>query len=270
MLAVGNTRPEVQSAILTDADGGAIDLVPKGTVPVQCTGSVRDQDGYTDITKVSARIYHSGSSDGDTNGYTDHYTNASCRIYGGSAKTISYECTFNVYFHANPGTWYCNVTVTDTALSSSSLTASQILGVLMAIDVADGAINYGNLALGENTTLAGNGQQSKIVYNTGNIILDMNLDGFAASSGDAKAMSCTSGTIDAGYQRWSLSSGSYAKASSLTNGGVDIIPFNLAEQNDDAATAPTSKSLYFHMMVPQTPIVKGTCTGVMQFTAIPN
>ncbi|PIY59879.1 hypothetical protein COY95_04725 [Candidatus Woesearchaeota archaeon CG_4_10_14_0_8_um_filter_47_5] len=271
-LGVQNTVPAIDSITLHDSDNGVLDLTPATTTTITCNGVVRDEDGFADITSVNATIYRSSSTKNAVDSYLVHYTDSICTTSGGSGKTLNFECTFDVWFHADPGTWYCDIKVKDTFSAVNSTTPdSEVLGVLMAIDVADGTIDYGAIPVGRNTDTHGNLEQNKVVENEGNVLFDLNLDGFAASSNDGKAMSCASGDIAVGYQHWSLASGTYGAAIPLPSGGDDVTAFNLAEASTASGTpAPTTDTVYFHMEVPSTPIVSGACTGIMQFTAIQN
>lgn len=98
-----------------------ITLTSIQTKPVRCFGYVVDAEGPTHIDFVNATFYHSSSSSNaqDNNDY--HYSNSSCYY---NTITGEFECSVNLWYYADPGTWYCNVTVGDTDLNYNYSTDS--------------------------------------------------------------------------------------------------------------------------------------------------
>jgi len=265
-LTASNTAPTVDSVLLEDDDEtieNELDLASGTTKLINCSGTVSDADGNSDIDNVTSVLYdNETSSPGAADNNNSHYTNSSCDTTVLDADTLNYDCLFGVQFHANPGLWACNVTVNDTTGAIDTKVDNSTITELMAIDVADADIDFGNLKVGKDT---GTTDQTKVITNVGNIAFDLNLEVYDSIYNDNLSMNCTDGSINASYERWSFTANTdYSlKNESVSDGiGTDISNFNLSKG------ASSTKNIFWGMGIPITPIVSGNCSGTVIFTAI--
>ena len=258
--------PVVDSVLLEDDDetiANELDLNLGTTKLINCSGAVSDADGTSDIDIVSAVLYDNETSSPDAaDDDNKHYTNSTCDTTVLDADTLNYDCLFNVQFHANPALWACNVTVNDTAGSRGTKVDNSTITELMGIDVEDSNIDFGSLKVGEDT---GTVDQIKTITNNGNVDIDINLEVLGSIYNHNLSMNCTVGSINASYERWSLTAGTdyTLKDKSVSDGiGTDISNFNLLKG------ASSTKDIFWGMKIPLTPIASGNCSGTVIFTAI--
>jgi len=265
----GNTLP-VTSNVSIDSGAVSITLTEATTANVVCTATVTDNDGYADIDSVEAKLYRTavGAGAGDDN--SNHYTvsgDANCVPSDGAGTTETYTCTIPVEFYADPtdagsayegDNWTCQITPTDSVGDGTPDTDTIEMDTLTALDVTS-SIAYGALALGGDT---GTSDQTTTVTNTGNELIDIQLDGYGAGDGDGYAMTCTIGNIVIGNERYDTSaSTAWSAKTQLTDSAVSLISFNLAKG------AASTKAVYWGFGMPSTG-VGGSCTGTVNFTAV--
>ncbi|MBN4049144.1 hypothetical protein JYT91_00855 [archaeon AH-315-M20] len=265
-LTAANAEPTVDSIFLEDDDetiANELDLNPGTTKLINCSGTVSDADGNSDIDNVTAVLYDNKTSSPDAaDNDNNHYTNSSCDTTVLDADTLNYDCLFGVQFHANPALWNCNVTVNDTTGAKDTKVDSSTITELMAIDVADGDIDFGDIKVGADT---GTIDQIKTITNNGNVAFDLNLEVLGSIYNYNLSMNCTVSSINASYERWSLTANTdwTLKNKAVSNGtGEDITNFNLLKG------ASSTKDTYWGMGIALTPIVSGNCSGTVIFTAI--
>jgi len=277
-LQVGNVYPEILNVSIND-DAASITLSASTTVNVNCVAVIRDFNGEADISNVNATFFDTAVSTingADDNNY--HYTNTSCALnnsfgsYNGytddAYKTLA-NCTFQVYYYANPSTWRCAVTVNDsvgwTDNSSDDITIDQLL----ALGLPD-TIDYGTV----NATEVSDENQTNVT-NYGNVAVNLSLEGYAQTKGDGNAMNCTLGSVgnisiehekynltnsNPGTQTLAQANANYTNLSSTAT----VKFFNLtARQND--VTNDAIKPSYWRIYVPKG--VAGNCTGNIIFGA---
>ncbi|MDP3882565.1 MAG: hypothetical protein Q8Q48_00730 [Candidatus Staskawiczbacteria bacterium] len=264
-----NTLP-VASSVSIDSGALSVALTEGTTHNVVCAGTVTDDDGYADITSVTAKLYRSavGAGGGDDN--ANHYTltgDGNCIPSGGLGNTETYTCTFPVYFYADPTdagssyeaqNWECEMTPTDTVGAGTADTDTIEMASLTALS-ATASINYSAIALGADT---GTTDQTTIITNTGNRTIDAQVDGYGAEDGDGYSMTCTIGTVTIGSEKYSLSaSTAYASKDALTDTAFQLTAFNLAQG------ASSTKDIYWGMGLPASG-VGSSCSGKVNFTAV--
>jgi hypothetical protein len=133
------------------------------------------------------------------------------------------------------------------------------MATLTALNVST-PITYGVLALGGIT--ADTTAFDTIVTNTGN---DASI-GVQVKSGVATAMTCTTGTIPVGNEKYDdVSTTVYASKIALTAGNVTVADV-AAAKTTDGATGNTD-TVGWGLQMPATG-VDGSCTGTVVFTAI--
>ena len=112
-LDIGKSKP-----IITDIniENGLVNLIANSSKNVECLAVIVDYDTAIDILNATAEFFHiATSSYGGADDNNNHYTNDSCSIdrgYG-DVYTALANCSFNVWYYANPGNWNCTVYVQD-------------------------------------------------------------------------------------------------------------------------------------------------------------
>ena len=279
-LKVGAVAPEVLNVSINNY-ASSINLIPNSTKLVNCQALVRDWNNDTTITNVTAQFFEQGvGTYGGPNDNNFHYTNNSCfinRTFGtwnsipDTPYTALANCTFHVWYYANPGTWNCTAKVTDntnlTGYGSGNTTVAQLLAVGLP-----SSINYGTV----NGTFVSN-QNLTNVTNEGNTKLNLSLYGYGGTPGDNYAMSCTLGStphIPVSDEKYNLTV-SHPGTISLTQFAVNytnltstytVKKFNLASrQNDLKAGTDDTNATYWRIYVPKG--VAGNCSGYIVFGA---
>ena len=95
-----NTAPTVDSVSLNN--GNNITLTENTTTLVSATGTVSDDDGYTDISSVQGKLYRSGVGSNCTLDNDNCYEDTSCVTSSCAGNSCDYSCSFNVQFYAEP------------------------------------------------------------------------------------------------------------------------------------------------------------------------
>lgn len=251
-----NQEPAVENVLITPG----IALIPGSSTFATCNASLKDLDGEEDIASVTARAYDALRTNGDVDESSSHLTNASCETVGTDSVYRNVTCGFPLWYYASPGSWTCNVTVTDangTAGHSSAVTAvSETYGM----NITAVAVSYGNVTTFENST-----EDSSItIANAGNMPIDIGLHGYGVADPDGLAMACTAGNISVGYERYALASGmSYGLMTSLNASSFVLADFDLAPKNDSFSG---EKVLFWKIGVPPGP--DGNCSGFVVVTAL--
>jgi len=284
-----NSVPVISEVTLKDVEGtGTMDLSPNTSVVINCSGRAFDRNGAGELTGsgaiINATIYDSTSSPNGGVNFSTNYKNSSCRIEnpGTDPTNVTFECIFVVFFNANPGTWTCNATAKDTTGGidlNVSKADTETMGVLMAIDVTD-ELDFGDLKVGADT---GTTDTTSIVYNEGNTIFDINLQGYGNASNrtgtivtvNNDSMNCATGKINDSHLRYSLGASTAWSSKSIiwsNTTGYDDIAFDLERNNtaEDQSVdpLPSYKNIYWGFGIPVNPIVAGECSGFVEFTAI--
>ncbi len=262
-LNISNSRPEILSMIVYDATNSSLFNITVNAgafKTISCNASVRDWNGFSDITNVNATLYHiTNNSIGPDNNNT-HYTNTSCNLNASTGTyTGWYVCNFDVIYYANNGTWNCNVTLKDTKNSTGSLYNSTFLYGVYALNITDG-IDYGSLLTGDfSNNLTAN------ITNFGNMGINVSVEGYAFTRGDGLAMNCsTNGNITVGNEKFSTSQVDYASKIALTSSPALIPGLTISKQINDTVVVNTT---YWQLYVDSTNVPAGICTGFIIFSA---
>jgi hypothetical protein len=266
-MTVAKVAPEVLN--VTVNGGASVTLVANDTVAVLCTGIVRDWDNESDIMNVTARFYNTTYWDSDDN--NTHYTNNSCYLntsYSDEYLTNA-TCIFRVQYYANPGLWNCTMVITDNTSQTGNNTGNTTISELVALGVPD-FIAYGTV----NSTYV-SAEQIANVTNFGNVQIDLNLEGYARTSGDNFSMNCSRGTvgnISIMYEKYNLTTTTAGELSltqfnntyiNLTSAAV-LNQFNLNYRFNDSVNEAINQT-YWRMYAPLG--VAGTCEGHIVFGA---
>ncbi len=276
-LDVGNVYPEILNISINY--GNSISLTPNDTKQVQCIAVVRDWNGEDDIVSATSEFFHnSNSSYGETDDNNNHYSNFSCNItksfgsfngYTDDAYKALINCTYNLWYYSNPGTWNGSIEVNDSYDWTDFGSNTESVSKLLALGLPS-TINYGTV----NATYVSN-ENITNATNYGNVKINLSLSGYAVNEGDGLAMNCTLGTanISIEYEKFNLTS-SIAGALSLSEfedayinltSDVRVNEFNLGHRQNDSVNEATDET-YWRIYVPIG--AAGTCQGNIVFGAV--
>jgi len=258
--SVTNAAPTVGTITATDP----VTLSESTNVTVWCNATVTDTNGYSDVSTVSAKLWDPASTtEGAGNDYNNHFTNSTCTLSGGSGTTVNAACSFNVHYSANAAEWTCKLTATDAGALTGTASATDVtVNQLKALSTVSASLAFSELALGATSS----SDKNINVTNTGNVLIDVSVDGYGAIDGDGKSMTCTIGTITLANVKYNLTSGQDfdTTMTSLTDIAVILADFDLAKTTDGT---PSTKAIFWKLRMPSSD-VGGTCNGKIVVTAV--
>ena len=260
------------STIFFAVDGeehtGSITLLPNQTTTLSCWGQAFDLDGYDDLNNLTTVIFADSSSRFAPDNTSVHYTNNSCDMTFWNVDG-RWNCTYTVQYYAEPSEWTCaiNITNTDEQYYNDTINVTSTVEDLVALEIHNKTVDFGLRAVGENYTA----DTEIVVYNTGNVVLDVALDAFNASSvftdDSDQAFNCSIGVIPVEYLRFSLNSGEdyLNSVPMVAAGATGVQALGLAPQfgGNLVADAPTFASTYWAPAIPVN--IAGTCTGRIMY-----
>ncbi len=219
---------------------------------VTANATVTDYDGGADITGASATLYLTGS-DSESDNANNHTSDSDCVITNGTGdynKTVT--CSFTIGYMAMPGTWTANITATDGTHSASDATANRDVSILLAFDVLDSTIEFGDMAPGTNSTDPAN----VTIQNLGNLVLGTTYKG--------DDYTCDVGSIDVNNTRYSANTGNYDSMSSnvLNATATKDTGFSLAVSSGTNITDQE----FFTILTPSSGAV-GACNNTVTIAA---
>ena len=167
-----------------------LDMTPNTTTHITCSGLVKDYDSIDEIEKINSTFYSiEDSSTKDKDDKNKHYSNNSCSInksYGQEDEAYI-NCSFEIEYYANAGTWNCQVNLTDNMTASTNYTDSSYINPLLAIGV-DTPVDFGEANATEVSE-----ERTMNVTNYGNIMINLSLSGYGATEEDGNSMDCSEG-----------------------------------------------------------------------------
>lgn len=261
-----NYAPKINTIELNDqlAGDNSILLKPNSTKKIYCTGNATDQNDNNHIT-INGTIYSTNSSINDPDNNLNHYSNSSCYY---NPTTSDYNCSFDVYFYADPDTWTCNISANDKYHNLKDTKTDQAtIQELFAIDIPDNTfINFGNMIKkGYNTDRSNN----ITIQNQGNVMIDIALDAWEIDGNQDSqySMNCSKSTyIPIENMRGSLThSIIFNNYINFTQIGYKIFDANLNRAT--SGTNPTKKTIFLAL---NTPDIDGECEGIISVLASPN
>jgi len=215
-------------------------------------------------------------------------TASSTSCTGATDDTLIYECTFPLWFLADPtddgphaaDSWSAAVAGIDDQFATSSLTEGDTPVPLISapyFSLVTAEIPYGGLAPGDGFTTLGvrpedSGPATTTIENIGNTGLDQELDGsamcptFVSTSSDC-SLTATS-TVFTESQRFGTTTAPYAGPGSFTLPTTSIASPALLDLNvvETVATSTFAEGLtYWGIAVPGSVTVAGTYTGLNTF-----
>ena len=241
-----------------------IDLVTASTRKVTCTSVMEDPEGGP-VLNASARLFSLGSSYDSLDDNSTHYTNSSCFVnssYSGNTSLVN--CTFEVFYYANPGNWTCLTSAQDNLSMGGNSTDDTFINPLLSVGVQS-EIDFGSVGVGSISD-----EKIVNVTNYGNVAINLSLYGYGQTPGDNLAMNCTIGNISIGDERYNLTSpnpgqitisqfdSNYQNLTSV----YTVRNFGLNKKNNSFnATKPTYWRMRLH------PGITGNCSGSVVFGA---
>jgi len=252
--------PSVGTVAATDP----ISLNESSSIIVWCNATVTDEDGYVDVTTVNATLWDpADTTEGAADNNTNHYTNSSCALSGGSGTTVNAACVFSLQYYIDAAEWTCKLTAVDnTSATGTNNVTTVTVNQLKALST-DATIAFSELALG-----ATSAEQNITVANTGNTQIDVSVDGYGSSDGDGYATVCTVGgsEISLSNLKYNLTAGQdfTANMTVLTDLAVTLADFDLARTTDGT---PSTKPIFWKLKIPSSD-VGGSCSGKIVITAV--
>ncbi len=269
--SVTNALPVASSVQIAAGNlaGDDVFLTSNATTQLNFTAIITDNNGCDEIAVVNATFFRTnitgGSGSTDTN--RSHYS-MNCTIQAGECTgegdiAATYDCKMNATWFLDPTdtgslyeptNWTINVTPHDA--SATGLDASNIYDVktLTSFSLLDTSINFGQLALGANTT---DTNQNISIINLGNEAIDISLTGYGNNTGDNLSMKCTLGNVSIDLLEYSNQSFTYGSGVDLSNASTEL-DFDL-DRGSDTTLRPQKKSHYGFSTPTQG--IGGTCSG---------
>jgi hypothetical protein len=228
------------------------------TKTVTCTATIRNWGGYQNVDNVNGTFYYYLNESGDPDSGNVHYTNSSCSEVSNDGEFIAnYSCSFDVWYYANNGTWYCNVSVNESSGFSDSAYNDTSINALFALNVTD-VIDYGNMAVFDTSD-----NITATIYNLGNMDINVSVLGYGDTEGDGLGLVCQYGDdIDIEHQRFSITSVPWEDKIPLAATNQDM---NITLLQPTDLTVPVTWETFWQLYVPPNPM--GICTGTIRFTA---
>ena len=258
---LSNTAPIISNLNIDNP----IDLNAGSVKIIYCNFTVTDNDNVSDIKSINSTLYHNSVNSNSKDDNNDHYTNNSCEITGSSEFNQDYSCSFSMLYYSNLGTWSCNATAYDNSNASGSLKTDTNVNELIALDVAQSVIDYGNLQVGNISQEDSN----LTITNLGNRGINITLEGYGITEGDGLAMDCLQNNIPVGYEKYSVNfQENYINMINLTTTAQQIGNFTLPQRTDDEEYKEDRNNTYWKIKIPYG--VKGSCNGSIKLIAIPN
>ena len=253
-VAITGVAPSVGS--LTTSDNVALSSC--GTVMVFCDAVISDSNGWNDIDNVNATLWDDATAnEGDADNNNNHYTNSTCRLYGGSGSNVNAECNFTLQYYANPANWTCVMYANDTTGNVDNNSVADVtLNTLRALNVSD-TINFGSLSPGGTST----DDVNNTVTNCGNAVIDLNLSGTNLTNASASVANITVGNVK--YNVTNPGQDYTANMTSLTLSSVTRTEFSLAKRT----TTPSNQTTFWKISIPAS-IENLIFTGAITFMAV--
>lgn len=231
------------------------------------------------------RCYVGGEGGVSTGVWNLSCTASSTSCTGATDDTILYNCTFPLWFIADPtdagpntptlyeqSTWKAAVQAKDDDLAWSSLQNGSIAVELIsftALDLITAQIPYGSLEPGQ-TSGSGILRATTTVYSVGNTGLDQMVSGESMCGtfaiGNKCRVSATS-TVPAFAQKFSSSTLSYASGAALTLSSTTMREVELNVNKTTSTSTYNSGNTYFGIAVPAAITLAGVYRGLNYFDA---
>ncbi len=268
-LTVGNVYPEL-SNVSIEANASNLVLTPNATRKIYCYGLGTDYNGWEDMESATGTFFaNSTSSYGSADDNNLHYTNSSCTLSSYDTYSSWINCSFDIWYYANPGIWNCTINVTDNKSKNGYGWDTINISTLLALGLPD-FMDYGEVNATEVSL-----ENVSNVTNYGNVMINLSLSGYGFTLSDGNAMNCTIGAIKnitIQNEKYNLTASNpgildlpqfIANYTNLTSSPA-VKNFNLNFRQNDTFNEAVNAS-YWRIYVPLG--VAGTCQGNIVFGA---
>lgn len=266
-----NSPPNITSIFVDDdtlSPLDEIDLVAASTRKVYCVANVTELDGDS-IQNINSSFFGSGYSFETLDDNNYHYINSSCYINNdfGGENDSQINCSFSVYYYANPSVWTCQIKLEDEHFASRNNSDNTQVNELLSI----GLVNSVDFGVVDSFNVS-----DEIILNVtnyGNIKVNLSLSGYGGSEEDNYSMVCSGGEIPIGFTKYNLTSsiegelsyqmfdGNYTNLTSIPI----VREFNLDYRIDDLQNDRINET-YWRIYVPGN--VGGNCNGAIVLGAV--
>ncbi|MEK6967709.1 MAG: hypothetical protein AABX51_03705 [Nanoarchaeota archaeon] len=224
-------------------------LTAASTSTAWCNATVNNTVSF------NATLFHETVFSYSPENNNSHYTNTTCSNNAGN-----YSCSFEIQYHANNGSWNCNLTSVNYDGDFNHSNASTNIQPLTAIDILPNVIDYGDLSAGQVSTLI-----PVNISNVGNVLLDLELFAYGSVPDDNVSLNCGVGNLTLESQKVTTNgSDSFDTMSNVS--GVSNQPTRLNLSLQKRITDNSYNTTYWRLTAPVGP--KTNCSGYVVFTAI--
>ncbi|MFH1770603.1 MAG: hypothetical protein ABH828_03525 [archaeon] len=253
----GNTAPTITDVLLAPSSS----LYAGQTRTIYCNATITDTQD--DMISANATLFYYLNSSDQLDDNNDHYTNSSCTYTGSVTKTA--VCSFDVWYYANNGTWYCNVSAIDFDGLSDYHYNETIIDPLYALNITPDMIDYGNVQLGGYSQ-----NQTVNISNIGNRPLNISVWGYGgttdnATGGELSFICDQQGNITVKYEKYSVNASHNYFSKTRLSSGPYLIPTTIPKQIQPGVYSWNSTYWELEVSNDNTPI--GKCNGTLIFTA---
>jgi len=266
---VTNTEPYIKNLTIYP---NPVTLNAGSTINVSCIAEVFDWNGVSDYYNASAVFFQQnqgveGSLDNNIRYFAN---NDSCFKTQVDASNYTINCTVNVWYYANNGSWNCSMTIYDDGggpdphiriNTTTFANSSTNISTLLAVDVP-ALLEYGNLTVTQTSA-----EKQLNITNYGNIPMNVSVRAFANNNdGLNRSLTCDYGAIPVEYERWTIYSGlPYAQMNLSSNLSSPIHNLTFYQRTNDTDFGNDRNSTYWRLQIPLG--VGGSCNGTLQFAA---
>lgn len=230
--------------------GNDITLMGGATTTIYATGTISDQNGYTDLIGATTTIFRSGVGESCSIDRNNCYIsgNSFCSFSNCSGDSCDVTCSADIYYFAEPTdigtfaaeTWRALLSVSDGSSLVATATAPSIdLITLRAISV-DSSINYGSLAVSADT---GSYNATTTVQNIGNDAIDVAIEGTDLTDGNASI-------IPVNEQKFATSTFTYSACTFCSALSVAPVNYELLLSKPTTTVAAITDEVFWGIAVP--------------------
>lgn len=243
-------------------------LVPASNQTVNCTFTVQDLNGASDIVAANASLRDYRYSPSSIENPNYFYKNDTCIVDSQTSHEKNFTCAFQLPYYANNGTWTCEVQSYDVHNHNVLDQENTTVLPLFSFDVFPFGINYGKIPANA-TTLS---DRVVSITNTGNVNFSLYVWGYGGYdnniTGYNKSFICNGNNISVGFQKYSNTPNTnFDLKTNLTGDAQDTTYDVIKQTNNTNSTVDTYWQLFVPSLVPF--IDLGTCNGTVVFEAFP-
>jgi len=229
-----------------------ISLLPGATTTIYATGTVTDQNGYTDLLNATSTIYRSGAGAACAADNNNCYISTAplCTFSNCSGNSCTVSCQADIYFHADATDitpyegeeWLALIEAEDQTggIDIGAVASGVELLTLQALDVTT-SINYGSLEVASTT---GSYNPTTTVQNLGNVPIDIELEGTDLTDGGDSF-------IPTSEQKFSTTTFSYSACGTCgTLSSTTPVSLDVDLSKPSAVIPPVTDVVYWGIEIP--------------------